>query len=71
MLFQALHVEIETKNLNLQVTLLRQKVWEPVPHIKKKRVGNAFPPHYTPGYDSLLVHYAHVTNVTKTLLFAC
>ena len=28
MLFQALDVEIEVKNLNLQVTLLGQKVWE-------------------------------------------
>jgi len=23
------------------------------------------------GYDSLLVHHAYCTNVTKTLLFAC
>jgi len=28
MLLQALHVEIELKNLNLQVTLLVKKVWE-------------------------------------------
>jgi len=39
MLLQALHVEIEMKNLNLQVTLLVQKVWE-----RRSR----FPPHYTP-----------------------
>jgi len=37
MLLQALHVEIEMKNLNLQVTL-------PV----RKGLGTAFPPHYTP-----------------------
>jgi len=37
MLLQALHVEIEMKDLNLQVTLLAQK-----------GVGTPFPPHYTP-----------------------
>jgi len=37
MLLQALHEEIEMKNLNLQVTLLVQK-----------SVGRPFPPHYTP-----------------------
>jgi len=37
MLFQALRVEIEMKNLNLQVTLLVQKA-----------VGTSFPSHYTP-----------------------
>ena len=37
MLLQALHVEIEMKNLNLQVTLGVQK-----------SVGTPFPPHYTP-----------------------
>jgi len=37
MLLQALHVEIEMKNLNFQVTLVVQK-----------RVGTPFPPHYTP-----------------------
>jgi len=37
MLLQALHVEIEMKNLNLQVTL-------PV----QKGVGTPFPSHYTP-----------------------
>jgi len=37
---------------------------------REKGVGTAFPPHYTPGYDSLVVHHA-CTNVTKTLLFAC
>jgi len=37
MLIQMLHVEIEMKNLNLQVTLLVQK-----------SVGTPFPPHYTP-----------------------
>ena len=37
MLLQALQVDIEMKNLNLQVTLLVQKV-----------VGTSFPPHYTP-----------------------
>jgi len=36
MLLQALHVEIEMKNLNLQVTLLVQK-----------GVRTPFPPHYT------------------------
>jgi len=53
MLLQALHVEIEMKNLNLQVTLLVQK-----------RVGtrsHTFPPHYTPGYkrisQSELLHF--------------
>jgi len=35
MLLQALHVEIEMKNLNLQVTLLVQKVWQCVPTPKK------------------------------------
>jgi len=37
MLLQALHVEIEMKNRNLQVTLLVQN-----------GVGTPFPPHYTP-----------------------
>jgi len=37
MLLQALHVEIEMKNLNLQVTLLVHK-----------GVGTPFPPHCTP-----------------------
>jgi len=37
MLLQALHVEIEMKNVNLQVTLLLQK-----------GVGTPFPLHYTP-----------------------
>jgi len=37
MLLHALHVEIEMKNLNLQVTLLVQK-----------GVGTPFPPQYTP-----------------------
>jgi len=37
MLLQALHVEIEMENLNLQVTLLVQK-----------GVGTPFPPHHTP-----------------------
>jgi len=37
MLLQALHVEIEMKNQNLQVTLLAQKA-----------AGTLFPPHYTP-----------------------
>jgi len=37
LLLQALHVEIEMKNLNLQVTLLVQK-----------GVGTPFQPHYTP-----------------------
>jgi len=39
MLLQALHAAIESKNLNLQVTLLVQK-----------GVGTPFPPHYTSGY---------------------
>jgi len=38
MLFQALHGEIEMKNINLQVTLLVQN-----------GVGMPFPSHYTPG----------------------
>jgi len=46
MLLQALHVEIKTKNLNFQVTLLTQKVWERVP-TSRKGVGTPFPPHYT------------------------
>jgi len=37
MLLRALRVEIEMKNLNLQVTLLVQKA-----------VWTSFPPHYTP-----------------------
>jgi len=37
MLLKVLHVEIEMKNINLQVTLL---MW--------KGVGMPFPPHYTP-----------------------
>ena len=37
MLLQELHVEIEMKSLNLQVTLL-----------VLKGVGRSFPPHYTP-----------------------
>jgi len=41
MLLQALHVEIEMNNLNLQVTLLVQK-----------GVGAPFPPHYTPAGKS-------------------
>jgi len=40
MLLQALHAETGMKNLNLQVTLLVQKLWE--------RRCHAFPPHYTP-----------------------
>jgi len=40
MYLQALHVEIEMKNLNLQVTLLVQKVWE--------RRCHPFSTHYTP-----------------------
>ena len=40
MLLQALHVEIEMKNLGLRVTLLMQK-----------GMGTPFPPHYTPGDD--------------------
>jgi len=42
-LLQALHVEIEMKNLNPQVTILVQKVTSP-----KKRAATPFPPHYTP-----------------------
>jgi len=33
MLLQALQVEIEMKNLNLQVTLLVQKAWESRSHL--------------------------------------
>jgi len=39
MLLQALHVEIQMKNLNLQITLLVQK-----------GVGTPFPPYSTPGF---------------------
>ena len=43
MLFQALDVEIEVKNLNLQVTLLGQKVWEWRSH-QAGNQGGAKPP---------------------------
>jgi len=52
-LLQALHVEIKKKNPNLQVTLLRPKVWERVP-TSKKGVGTSFPSHYTPAYQTYL-----------------
>jgi len=44
MLLQALHAEIEMKNLNSQVTLLVQK-----------GVGTPFLPHYTPLLAGLML----------------
>jgi len=49
MLLQALHVEIEMKNLNLQVTLLVQK-----------GVGRPFPSHYTPLLAGLMIISCHL-----------
>jgi len=43
MLLQALHAETETKNLNLQVTLLVQK---------DVGMGTPFTPHYNPAGSS-------------------
>jgi len=52
MLLQALHVEIEMKNINFQVTLLVQKVWE--------RRSRAFSPHCIPGDNEIQTCiYAH------------
>jgi len=46
MLLQVLLVEIDMKNLNLQVTFLVQK-----------GVGTPFPPHYTPGDVYCVMRY--------------
>jgi len=53
MLLQALRVEIEMKNLNLQVTFLVQKGVGARSDTKKEvweRRSHAFPPNYTPGH---------------------
>jgi len=56
MLLQALHVEIETKNLNLQVTLLVRKGVGTCSYTKKI-CGNAKFPHVpTPQHPWLIVN---------------
>jgi len=52
-----LHVKIEMKNINLQVTLLIT--------IVQKGVGTPFPSHYTPGYT--VYHHSPFTDQTLHL----
>ena len=52
MLLQALHVEIEMKNLNLQLTLLVQKSVGTRSHTKKG-VGAPFPHYHTAGHATI------------------